>query len=332
MRLILRYPLILFISLLVSGCLGTRYLKEDEKLLYKQKISAPKEIDTEELTELYIQKQNRQFPLIPFSPYVWFYYHGVKRYSVEKYENKKEQIRKHFNEKLAKTDSSNRKKRNRLSRKREKKIARQDKNIEEGNVWMRVGEPVTVYKPSAAAKNIENFNLYLSSKGYFNAQVDTLINEKKKKVNVTYEIKPNQPYVIDTLFTQAQDSLVLNLLAKNSKSSFLEKGDNYDQSVITKERDRIDELLKNNGYFDFSKQYIAFDVDTAFNGTYNVAIRTRISDPGRGYHKVFSVDSINFVTDANLKSLPDSIRKNEVYDCVNYRYFQRLYNKKVFGR
>ncbi|MEM7106769.1 MAG: BamA/TamA family outer membrane protein [Bacteroidota bacterium] len=332
MRLILRYPLVLFTSLLVSGCLGTRYLKEDQKLLYKQKIDAPKGIDTEELSNLYDQSPNRRFPIIPFSPYVWFYYHGTKRYAIDKYEAKKDEIRGHFNEKIALLDSGKQRQIRRLRRKKEKKIARQDKNIEEGNVWMRWGEPVTVYSKRSTEQNIERFKLYLSSKGYFNAQIDTTVKRQKKKVKVFYEITPNRPYIIDTLFTQAQDSSVLAVLRSKAGASLLKKGANYDQSIITKERDRIDRLLKNNGYFDFSKQYISFDVDTAFKGSFNVGIRTRINNPTRGYHKIFHVDSINFVTDANLKVLPDSLRQSENFDGVNYRYFKRLYNKKVLGR
>ncbi|MEM8569074.1 MAG: hypothetical protein AAGF85_21645, partial [Bacteroidota bacterium] len=312
--------------------MGTRYLKEDQKLLYKQKISAPKGVDTQELSELYDQRPNRRFPLIRFSPYVWFYYHGTKRYSIDKYETKKNKITEHYGKKISSLDSARLKKINRLSRRQEKKIARQDKNIEEGNVWMRWGEPVTIYSNSSAQRNIERFKLYLSSKGYFNAEVDTTIKRSKKKVKAFYKIIPNRPYIIDTLFTQSLDTAVLDLLRSNEGLSLLKKGANYDQSIITKERDRIDELLKNKGYFDFSKQYISFDVDTAFNGSFKVGIRTRISNPAIGYHKVFHVDSINFITDANLKTLPDSLRQSELYDGVNYRYFQRLYNKKVLGR
>ena len=165
MRLILHSPLIPLLSLLLSSCLGTKYLKEDQKLLYKQKINAPKPIDTEELSEFYQQQPNRRFPLIPFSPYVWFYYHGVKRYSTEKYNGKKDNIREHYRKKISVLDSSKAKKIRRLTRKRDKKIARQDKNIEEGNVWMRWGEPVTVYNSASTAENIKKFNLYLFSKG-----------------------------------------------------------------------------------------------------------------------------------------------------------------------
>jgi hypothetical protein len=36
----------------------------------------------------------------------------------------------------------------------------------------------------------------------------------------------------------------------------------YDEQNINKERDRLERLLKNNGYFNFTKQYIEFEIDS----------------------------------------------------------------------
>ena len=316
----------------LSGCLGTKYLEDGQKLLYKQQIKAPKGVDKEELTELYVQRPNRQFPIIPFSPYVWFYYHGVKRYNKIDFAGKKEVIRQKWNAKINKAGGKPKKTAS-YKRKMDKKLAKVDKTIEEGNVWMRWGEPIAVYSPASTQANMDRFELYLSSKGYFLAEVDSALKTTPKRVAVTYTIKPKEPYTIDTVFVQIQDTAIYQLLEENQASSTLEKGENYDQDKLSKERERIDLLLKDNGYFDFSRQYIEFDVDTAFNGSRNVAIRTRISEPlTRGYHKVFQVDSVNFTTDANLNLLPDSLRTNELYEGINYRYFNKKYNKKVLSR
>lgn len=332
MRIVRRSPFLIVLIFLLSGCLGTKYLKEDQKLLYKQKIKAPQEINREELAQLYVQQPNRQFPLIPFSPYVWFYYHGLERYNSIDYVEKKDGIRKKWNTKIENAAGHN-KKINRYRRRMNKKIAKVDKIVEEGNVWMRWGEPVSVYNPANTSANIDRFELYLSSKGYFLAGVDSTVKVLPKRVVVTYNIKPREPYTIDTVFFQVPDSAILQLLAEHEAASRLKKGDNYDQNNLTKERERIDLLLKDNGYFDFSRQYVEFDVDTAFNGSKKVAIQTRISGPAADRdHKVFTVDSVNFTTDANISAIPDSLRTNEVHEGVNYRYFEKKYSKKVLGR
>ncbi|MTI23211.1 hypothetical protein E1176_19435 [Fulvivirga sp. RKSG066] len=316
--------------LLLSGCLGSKYLKEDEKLLYKQKIKATDKVNKEELAQLYIQRPNRQFPLIPFSPYVWFYYHGIKRYDTEKYQQNKEEIRAKYNEKIAEAEKESKK--NKLERRKRKKIAKQNKNIQEGNVWMRWGEPISVYDSTQMAQTEDRFYLYLSSKGYFKAEVNAEAKTSGKRVSVTYNIKPKEPYILDTIFYQTSDSAIFELLEANDEESLLEVGENYDQSNLTQERERLDLLLKDNGYFDFSRQYINFDVDTSYLGYQKVAIRTTIKNPSVGEHRVFHVDSINFVTDANITGLPDSLRMTETYDGITYRFFDRQYNKKVLSR
>jgi hypothetical protein len=72
----------LWVSL--SGCLGTKHLKENEKLLYRQRTQAPKNIDKEALRNLYAQTPNRKFLGLPFTPLVSIYYLGESGYDQEK--------------------------------------------------------------------------------------------------------------------------------------------------------------------------------------------------------------------------------------------------------
>lgn len=320
-------PLIL---LLLSSCLGSKYLKDDEKLLYKQKIKSEDKINKEELAQLYIQRPNRQFPVIPFSPYVWFYYHGLKRYDVDKYARKKAKISAKFDQKIEEADKT--KKKQRLMRRKQKKLAKQDKNIEDGNVWMRWGEPIAVYDSAKTQQTVDRFQLYLSSKGYFHAEINPSIKTLGNKVSVKYNIDAGAPYKLDTIFYQTSDSAIYQLLEKSKEDSYLMPGENYDQTNLTQERERIDLLLKDNGYFDFSRQYIVFDVDTSYKSQRKVAIRTKINDPKRGDHRVFYVDSINFVTDANVTGVVDSTRQSQGFDGITYRYFEKKYNKKILSR
>jgi hypothetical protein len=81
-----RYYFILFSLLLLSGCIGTKHLKDNEQLLYRQRIKAPKKIDTDNLKELYAQEANRKFLGAPIAPLVWVYYQGKSHYDPKKYE------------------------------------------------------------------------------------------------------------------------------------------------------------------------------------------------------------------------------------------------------
>ncbi|GAA0891175.1 BamA/TamA family outer membrane protein [Fulvivirga kasyanovii] len=334
LRIALYFAFFLFIGIVTSGCLGTKYLKDDEKLLYKQKIKGSKNIDKEELDQLYAQEPNRQFPIIPFSPYVWFYYWGLDNYDVAKYEAKREASRAKWNTKIAQAREKDKtKKVARLEKKKRKKIAKINKTIQEGNVLMRWGEPIAVFDSSLAEQTMGRLKLYLNAKGYFQAKVDTTVDVSDKRLSITYLLDQGEPYRIDTLFTQTGDSAISKILNRNKDNSFLVEGENYEQNNLTKERERIDLLLKDNGYFDFSRQYVEFNVDTALVGDKKVAIQTVINKPSkRGYHKVFTVSAVNFTTDADVGFIPDSLRIEKVYRGITYRYHTYQYNEKILSR
>lgn len=331
MRLDKNQLLLLTCSFLLSGCLGSKYLKEDEKLLYKQSVKVSKNIDKDELNQLYAQEPNRQFPILPFAPYVWLYYWGQRSYNIEKYEQKKVDITNKFDEKIAQTDKT--KKENRLERKKKNKLDKVNKTITEGNWRMRIGEPLAIYDSSLTKNTKDRFDLYLDSKGYFNAKVDYENKVVGDRVRTIFTIDAGPAFKIDTLFLQTADTAITKLIKKHADESFLEVGKNYEQANLTKERERLDLLMKDNGYFDFSRQYIQFEVDTSYQEAQKVAVLTRVNKPAkRDFHKAFHVDSVIFTTNANANTLPDSIRQSNEYKGINFRYFEREYSQKVLSR
>ncbi len=323
----------LTLLLLTTGCLGTRHLKEGEKLLVKQQVSkTSKDIDTEDLSQLFVQKSNRKVPIIPFAPYVGLYYTGLARYSEEKYNEKIEEVQEKFNRKISKAEGKE-KKIARFERKKRRKVEKLEQNIQEGNVFMRLGEPIAVWDSTKTNATAERLQLYIQSKGYFQAEVDTVIKTEQDMVWVTYEVDQGPAYVIDTLMTETGDPVITQLLRESEDESLLQKGENYNQSNLTEERERIDELLKNNGYFSFSRQYVEFEVDTAYGGPQQVAIRTKINKPlTRDRHRQFRVDSVNFITNRNQGVIPMNTTKPEEYKDINYIFVRNRYNTKVLNR
>jgi len=319
--------------LLTTGCLGTRHLKEGEKLLVKQQVSkTTKDIDKEDLSELFIQRSNRKVPLLPFAPYVGLYYHGLKRYDTEEYQQEIEEVQEKYNRKIIKAEGKE-KKVARLERKKRKKVDKLEQTIQEGNTWMRWGEPLAVWDSTKTIASAERLQLYIQSKGYFQAKVDTLIEMDGKKVKVTYKVDQGPAYVIDTLMIETGDPAITRILRANAEESLLQKGDNYNQSNLTEERQRIDELLKNNGYFSFSRQYVEFEVDTAYSGPQQVAIRTKVNKPlTRERHQQFRVDSVNFITNRNQGVIPMNTTEPEEYKGINYIFVRNRYNTKVLNR
>ena len=301
--------------------------------MVKQQVSkTTKDIDSEDISQLFVQETNRKVPLLPFAPYVGLYYHGLKRYDVSKYEAEIEKVQEKYNKKILKAEGKA-KKVARLERRKRKKVSKLELTIQEGNTWMRWGEPLAVWEPAKTQATAERIQLYLQSKGYFQTRVDTVLEVSDKKVRVTYKADQGPAYVIDTLMLETGDPQIDRIIRENESESLLKVGENYNQSNLTEERQRLDELLKNNGYFSFSRQYVEFEVDTAFSGAQEVAIRTKINKPlNREQHRQFRVDSVNFITNRNQGVIPMNTTTPEEYKGINYIFVKNRYNTKVLNR
>jgi outer membrane protein insertion porin family len=312
------------------GCIGTHHLKENERLLLFQSIKAPKEIDKEDLRGLYAQRENRKI-FGAFAPLIKIYYWGERNYEPEKYIRKKEKVEAKFNRKLARTTSQ--KKINSYEFRRQKKIDRLNNFIENGNLRMQWGEPVAVFDSALVEDTKENFADYLFSKGYFNNSVTARVGYSEKTVTVTYSIEPGPAFIIDSLFFDVRDSAILSLIIQGQKDSFVKPGQQYDQSHLTRERERIDALLRDQGFYDFSRQYIDYKVDTvALSPNHRVMLQMVINEPAkRGYHKQFTIDSVYFTTDAGVTG-NEFPRRSRMYRDIKYHYHQDNYNLKILSQ
>jgi hypothetical protein len=315
---------------IIGGCAGTQHLKEGEYLLYKQHIVAAKQIDSDGLKQQLAQHPNRRLLFLPISLYTSLYYQGLKNYDTAKYSAKKDRINARYDLKTKPADIKPGKLK-RLNSRRNKKIAKVDKTIKEGNQFMRWGEPVAVLDSGTLRQTVVNMENYLQSKGWFNGRAFFNTRLSNRQAHITFNLQENQRYFFDTLFYQVPDTSMFSLIKQNDKKSLISAGNPYDSDILGKERDRLDALFKNNGYFNFSKQYITYQVDTA-HGDHQVAVRMLILLPEKkSRHPVFTVDSVIFTTDATSQDI-DAVRQHTVYNNITYQYFKRKYSEKVLNR
>lgn len=310
--------------------MGVRYMQDDEYLLRRQQIEGNDEISKDAVEELYQSKANKKFPLIPFAPYVWIHHMGKKRYDSAKIEYKIEQIGAKYDKKIIKHQGKERKI-VRLERNKGRKIEKKIKDLQEGNILMRWGEPVSVYNEESIQKTKQQIQLYIQNRGYFDSSVEYATETRGRRKYVTFYIEEDLPYIIDTIRLITSDSTISKFIGETSEESLLLIGDNYDQNNLVMERERIEKLLKNEGYFDFSRQYIVFDVLTDLK-PYSLELNMIINDPiKRGYHKQFEIDSVIFVTDANTDQ-GIGRRSFFSYNGITYQYYNKRFSKKILDQ
>ena len=268
---------------------------------------------------------------LPINSLVWMHHEGEKRYHQQKFIDKKTKAEQKYDKKIASTKRQG--KINQLQYKKQQKVDALNKKIQNGNNFMQWGEPATVFDSASIVASVDKIGNYLFTKGYFKNNVSFTTQEFKKRVSVTYMISPGRPYYYDTIFYQVPDDQVLSLLVKEQNLSLIKKFDQYDQSKLNKERERIDIFLKDRGYYDFTRQYIEFAVDTSYTHDHGIALEIEIKNPPRrGFHKRFEVDSIIFQTDAAVKAIDNMKRKSNPYRDITFSYFQNQYSKKVLAQ
>src|SRR5690606_22222306 len=325
------FVLIILASLILGGCSGTKYLQPGEKLL-TQKIEAPSNINKEELRDLYVQRSNRK--LFGIIPYFWFYYTGKKWYDPEKFIRKRAAVEQKFDRKIAALPEESTRKINNLEFKKQRKLTKIDTKIRDGNTVMQWGEPLSILDTTNVRLTAERFSTYLSSKGYFRNNVKTKIDSDATKATVTYQLNPGKAYFIDTIFYNINDSAVRNILIEDMPASLIKQDEIYDQNNFPDEREPLDLLLKDLGYFEFSRQYVEFEVDTAYSEDKLVAVKLVIRDPVyRQQHKKFVITDVNFVTDAAAgSSYPDQTRTTRRVRDIRYSYYEDKYNLRLLSQ
>lgn len=135
------------------------------------------------------------------------------------------------------------------------------------NRWLMnsVGEPPSLLDTNLTKKTTDQIRWLMENNGYFNAVVSDTTEYKGKKAYVTYTIKSGEPYLLRNIIYTIPDTVVKELVMKDTVNSKLEKGENYSTSVFQKERERISENLRDQGYYFFNPLYITYKADTSLN-------------------------------------------------------------------
>lgn len=141
-----------------------------------------------------------------------------------------------------------------------------------------IGEAPVILDTLLTNKSVKQIRLYMHSKGYFNAEIKKEITCKKKKATVSYIINTSVPYYIRKISYHIEDPVLKSCVKNDSANSYIHKGDVFDSDVLQNERERITTKLKNDGYFFFTKEYISYEVDSAF-GEHRLDITVAIRNP-----------------------------------------------------
>ncbi|MBO7299806.1 MAG: BamA/TamA family outer membrane protein [Tidjanibacter sp.] len=140
-------------------------------------------------------------------------------------------------------------------------------NPESQNLWhslMRaLGTPPVLLDSTLTRRSAENIEAYVTSRGFFGAKEEYRIslNEEKRTATTSYTTIQGEPYRIRDVRYNIEDDYIARLLQSDTLSP-LRIGGILDINALGEERSRLTDILRREGYYDFSANNIEFQVDT----------------------------------------------------------------------
>ncbi|MEN2281204.1 BamA/TamA family outer membrane protein [Algoriphagus sp. SE2] len=324
---------ILFIGVLggLLGCSVTKNIPEGKYVLFENELEGLEKVSKEDIDPLILQEPNTRIPLLNYSLGVNIYRFGKQFYDSaavsEKLALKRQEL-----DSIGTLRGENPDNRKLIKRqdKLESKVKSLEKKEEFGNLVMRTGNPATVLDSAETKISVSEINSYLYNKGFMDAEVDFQVETKKNKAFVTYQINERKPYIIDSISVRSDNAEILSLLKRTKAESEIKVNQNYDQDKIVAERNRVEELLKNNGFFMFSKSFIEYNVfqDTSKK---TVVIEELIRKPTfTEKHEIYSIDSIYFRVNPPTNDFIDQKITREFRD-IDFSFYKDRYSEKIFA-
>jgi outer membrane protein assembly factor BamA len=127
-----------------------------------------------------------------------------------------------------------------------------------------LGEPPVLADTLFMETTVRSMRSYLRTQGYFYSSVDYDVNtNRKNKAIVSYNVHLNKLYKFGEITIQAEDADIYELLTMNMGESRIKQWMPYNQNQLLEEQDRLVNLIRNNGYYLMSKEFIDFDIDTS---------------------------------------------------------------------
>ncbi len=212
------------------------------------------------------------------------------------------------------------------SEKEKRELDKIIKNKKYGNLLNETsgGEPPVLFDSSTVDVSIKRMENYMFYHGFFYNNVTATYKTKKKKTSVIYNVNSGPQFTYREIKMTVDDSILKSIVSKNPKDKLLRRNEPFDIDIIKKERQRIADMVQNDGYFMFSPDFIFLNIDSTIgNHQIDVDLIVR-NDQDSLNHKKYSYVQIDYeILDFERKKENLKLKRSDfIYDTicdVNYR-------------
>lgn len=208
--------------------------------------------------------------------------------------------------------------------------AKPDKDNWWNNLLRRIGEKPVFFNIEDTKRSVSNLKLYLDSHGYYSSKVDFKVDTTTlhKRAKIAYSLKQGEPYRISSISYEFRDKFLEPIILPDTVNTLLHQGDIFSIRTLDKERERISLLLRDQGYYKFSVNNIAYVADT-LSGNRTVGVTVVIKQNLTGYNSrgearydnnaVYRLRNINIVPNYNAVAATNNPDYFKQFDSMTYR-------------
>lgn len=148
----------------------------------------------------------------------------------------------------------------------------------------KIGEEPVIYDKALTDVSVRNLKTYLQTRGYFDSDVTVRVDttRRHRRAEVTYTIRQGVPTRINSVKYEILDEALKPLILADTANTLLYRDDMLDIALLDKERERIASNLNNQGFYDFTVNNIAYEVDTLI-APYRANVRMIVKPMLKGY-------------------------------------------------
>ncbi|MEZ2415377.1 BamA/TamA family outer membrane protein [Muriicola sp. E247] len=209
--------------------------------------------------------------------------------------------------------------------------------------WLKkIGEAPVVIDTSRARKTLQRLNSYYGSKGYFNNSTTFKIREEKReqRAAIDYNVTLGKPFYIDSLSRNIASPAIDSLYQRTRENSFIKEKKQFDLTDFNNERQRLTELFRNSGVYNFQESSITYDIlrdtteirdDQQMNVELNIDNLRKRSDTAitTSEYKVFSFEKINIYADYEFGDETETLQSTEFENYTIYFKEKLRYKPKA---
>ncbi|MFT6845883.1 MAG: hypothetical protein ACJAUV_002083 [Flavobacteriales bacterium] len=196
--------------------------------------------------------------------------------------------------------------------------------------FMRIGEPPSLIDSLRTERSSEQIKFYLNKQGFFNALVTDSVYYKGKKKGVAYfDVHPYQPYTLNKVSYEIQNKLIASSLKSHLEKSLLKVGQRYNYDLIDSERERLTNILHNESFYAFNKDFWYVEVDSSLgDNSVNLILKLKTTTTSVQNKSTFKPHKIGTVKiHCGFDPYAKLLQKT---DTIQYKGYTVIYYEKAY--